>query len=573
MIFKNQRRGHSTELAMHLGSEENEQVKILYASKDVARFDHMGLSPAEELRLILSQFDLKAAALGKTQNHLDHAMNNPEIPLDELQTERTWQAYDNEYGYQDCMTVVVGHLKDGEWHTHKVTLALNEKGHYINNSHDNVRNEKLSRILEHEFGHPATKGAKNKAVHSWLKNHNQENVAKWMEENGLLDGKKPVAKFTYKDKVVSDSTGLEFPLIKQFVEDCYKKSDTGQAFEAALSEMNLLLTRGDRESKRGRAGRFVIVDASGTAYALNRCGVKVKDVQEKFTDLKYEHLLATTAVQEEIKNKSGKDEEQQKTGGSGDDGYFDFKQAIEELRQKHNKHYADQQSYVAKMKAIDRQIGDQKTAIWKDYHSVKAPLQLKIDRVYDRKKDRLKAKYKPKWKKLFRKQSADHYRRDKSALSLLQKTILMVRYIPDISEANKEKGIGKYLKFMVSRRKQDELITARHKKEKDALFEAYKQDCAKLRQRVKSKAKEQKIIDQAYQKAKKESDKLYDQQQHIRETNKLNYKQLKNITQHERKELRRLIDQKTGKRTLPPPSKINWNKVGQGRDHENERER
>ncbi len=514
MIIKSSIRGYSGELARHLGNgHDNEQVRIIGASNNFMRFDRLGLSNSEELHLLLKQMDLEATGHKKDSNHLCHVSISPEVEMDEIQYARSWELYEREFKLEGRMYIEVEHEKEGRTHRHRVYYALDEKGRYMNNSSSYPRNEKVARLLEFEFGHDPTAGRFNQAVHNWLLSRDKEiEVAEWMEDCGLLYCERPVAQQTFREKQISERTGLDQAAIKEFVALSYENSDTGKAFEASLAEHNLYLTRGDRDSRRGRAGRFVIVDGGGTATSLNRCGVKIKEFSEKFSDIRYEHLPTASSVQDHVREQN-KDQDKEREGkDGGGENWRELKAQNKLLK-----------SESENLKNLDEKFARHIQGLWDQYHKAKEPYQDKIDKVYYYKKEKLKKSYKPQWRKLFRKHENDIRRAKADYINIPNKLVLLYKYRKEIRQHYGQKEFWKYARFWFSKKKQLDFIEKGHLADKKNLMERYSRDCLELYQREIPKTKHYMKIQTLRFETKAAVSQLKKKQDVVRETRKQGY--------------------------------------------------
>src|ERR1035437_8687154 len=200
MIFKSSIRGFSGELADHLGNEhDNETATITKTGGDLYRFDKHGLPVADELRLMFAQMDMSARGHGKDDNHIYHVSLSPERPLEPAQWSRAWALYEAEFDLEKRPFVEVTHEKEGRLHKHRAYYALDERGRGLNISHNYPRNEKVARVMEHEFGHDMTAGKHNRAVMRWLQVEGRGSVSEWMERQKADQLARPVAARSFDD--------------------------------------------------------------------------------------------------------------------------------------------------------------------------------------------------------------------------------------------------------------------------------------------------------------------------------------------------------------------------------------
>lgn len=91
-------------------------------------------------------------------------------------------------------------------HKHRAYYALDERGRGLNISHSYARNEKVARILEHEFGHSMTAGRHNRAVMRRLQEEGMEPVSEWMENQKAGQISRPAAAKSFDDHKQEERT-------------------------------------------------------------------------------------------------------------------------------------------------------------------------------------------------------------------------------------------------------------------------------------------------------------------------------------------------------------------------------
>lgn len=591
VVIKCSVRGNSAENAAHLGNEhDNEEIRFIGTSEDIMAYERLDFLPSERLRLIGNQYDVKAAVHSKDDKHIFNISINPTEKWTDEQYAYAWQIYSKEFGLDHNSHGEVEHLKKGRTHRHRTYYALDEKGNYLNIRNNYMRNEKIARILEYVFNEEMTVGRHNRAVYDWLINGKDEwldkdlarKVAERMEREGLLSAKRPNAKQKDYEAQTGERTGIDPATIKEYVLHAYNHSDTQRAFEQALAEKNIHLAQGDRVSKRGNAGRYVIIDPAGVVMALHRCEINIKEFEAKFLDLKYDYLPKASAVQKHLAEQR-KEKETTKSGAGGEGGlspeeeYKSPKKRHQELSALINQDWGNLKQFNQKLKRLDIHYSNEIHNLWQDYHKEKAPLQAKIDKKYEKQKAKIKKKYKLKWKNLFRKREADLYRARANELNLPQKIILAFQYRREICAEYGRKDFFKYMKFMYQQHRAVQLVEKRFQQDKATLFERQKIDYAKARKKIKDKSKEQPKIDALLKDYKKKGDQLHKEQQNARATNKELFTQQKILDKQKRDALNLQIKldiakYKSGK-YRPPIGKFDPSKHSTGRNRENENER
>ena len=177
-------------LVVHLmRRDENEHVEILPA-RGVA---------AEDFRSQLREMVARAAN-GRTERPVQHLHVDPSTEWTEAQYARHLVLYEAEFDLIGQPRLAVFHRKHGRGHRHYVWSLVRRDGSLISMSHDYARREKISRILEFEFGEPHVAGRHNRAVAAALRREGRMDVAASMEAAGLLEVERPVAKQTSAER-------------------------------------------------------------------------------------------------------------------------------------------------------------------------------------------------------------------------------------------------------------------------------------------------------------------------------------------------------------------------------------
>lgn len=270
MILKSSERANATSLANHLtNANDNERVAIL-ASRDLVRGD--------DVHRALAEMDAISKGTNCTR-HLHHAMMNPAQALSEDQWAQAWAAYEQEFGLEDQPFIEVEHHKEGRTHRHRVYDRITEQLKAVEFSYSKMRNEKVARILEHEFGHDMTVGKHNKAVMARLREDGLNQVADWMQHGKAHEQERPVAAKDHADHQIEKRTGLSKAEAEQTIRQCWNASDSGKSLKTALEQEGLMLARGNRRD-------FVVVDSAGAPHSLGRrVGEKAKVVKQRMADL------------------------------------------------------------------------------------------------------------------------------------------------------------------------------------------------------------------------------------------------------------------------------------------------
>lgn len=147
------------------------------------------------------------------------------------QWKRCVDLLEQELGLTGQNRAVVLHEKDGKEHLHVVWQRTDlETMKFISDSQNYAAHERVSQILEQEFGHEPVPGKHAKRE------------------------KKPV----------DEQTRVRDQQMKEAVTKLYRQSDSAQAFKTALEEEGYILAKGDRRP-------HILVDADGKEHSLSRC--------------------------------------------------------------------------------------------------------------------------------------------------------------------------------------------------------------------------------------------------------------------------------------------------------------
>ena len=262
MIIKGGRRGGSKDLAAHLlRQDENEAVRV----RAIEGFFFDNPTP-ENLEKALRQMEYGGKAAGKKQN-LYHAIIAPQDgeTLTDKQLQQSVDTLAKNLGMAGHQYVVVEHWKHQRQHFHVVLNVMNpETGNLARLQWSRRTQWQTSRQLEKELG---------------LKPNNPKGHAshQWEHQRGKR-------------------TGIDPTQMRKDVTAIYHASGTGKEFAEKLKEAGFILTRGDKN-------RYVLVDKAGDIHGLMRRieGVKIKDLRQKFPDLKDMPLPSLDKVRKTLK--------------------------------------------------------------------------------------------------------------------------------------------------------------------------------------------------------------------------------------------------------------------------------
>lgn len=251
MVIKGGSRGGPADLAAHLQrTDTNERMELI----EVRGVAALGLEDA------LREMDAVASGTRCTRP-LYHASIN--VRADEVLTTEQWnQAIDMleaKMSLTDQPRTVVLHEKEGREHVHIVWSRIDlDRMRSISDSHNYRRHEEVARALEKEFGHARVQGA----------------------HVGRDGAERPDRTPTHAEMQQAERTGLTPQEAKEQITALWQRTDSGQAFAAAIADQGWILARGDRRD-------FVVIDSYGEAHSLARRieGAKAKDVRERMTGI------------------------------------------------------------------------------------------------------------------------------------------------------------------------------------------------------------------------------------------------------------------------------------------------
>lgn len=238
------------ELANYLTDKgENEEVVILPARGVVAT----------DLRSQLRELVARAAR-GRTPHPVLHIHVDPAVEWTEDQYCRYQELYEAEFDLAWQPRLAVCHRKNGRAHRHYVWSIVRPDGRVISTAHDYLRREKISRILEYEFGEPHIAGRHNHAVAVALRQEGRLDVVASMEALGLLAVERPLARQSSVRRKQESRTGVDQEAIDSVVLTTWQSTEDGPGFEQALQAKGLTLAMG--------AEVPVLVDRTGSVHSL-----------------------------------------------------------------------------------------------------------------------------------------------------------------------------------------------------------------------------------------------------------------------------------------------------------------
>lgn len=245
MILKGNQRAGGTDLATHLmNAFDNERVEVAQIRGTVADHLHGAFAEYEAL-----------AAGTRCKEPLYSLSVNPSAPLSREQYYAAIDRIEQRLGLSGQARAVVFHVKHGREHAHVVWCRIDTtKMRAVQLSHDRQKLRSLARELAMEFGLELPEGlAEDKRADRARKNEQ-----------------------TLAEKAQAEATGITPEQRRAEITQAYRRSDSAEAFRAALKEKGYVLAAGDKRV-------YVVVDRFGKVHSLARQidGVRTREVRQK----------------------------------------------------------------------------------------------------------------------------------------------------------------------------------------------------------------------------------------------------------------------------------------------------
>jgi len=241
-------------LSRHLLKRKDGQQVIVMPARGLAADDLKG-----QIRELVA-----SAAHGRTSRPVHHVHIDPPTDCADPDSviETFVRHYEREFGLENAPRCGVVHIKNGRKHRHEVYSLVREDGSVVSLAHDHARREKISRIVEFEHGLKFTKGKHNRSAAAALRKEGRADVADAMEAAGLLDGKRPVAHSTPRQRAQAERTAVPIDEIRNQAYAAWQASDDAKSFAVMLHAFGSAVATGERG--------LVLVDRSGSMHSLNR---------------------------------------------------------------------------------------------------------------------------------------------------------------------------------------------------------------------------------------------------------------------------------------------------------------
>ncbi|EIX0138103.1 hypothetical protein MG118_004113 [Escherichia coli] len=277
MIVKSSARSGGKALADHLiNPEENERITITGSHNVTSDDVH---------EAIAEMVSMSAGWSGSKP--LCHAHISPDQAMSEKDWSAAWAAYEKEFGLEGRPYIEVEHLKDGRLpHRHRAYLRVDTETHRANDVwRSKMRDEKVSRLLEHELGHKLTHGPHDFWVINKLQEEGRQDVAQWLEGQQSERSVKAGRAKNWDEHQQEKRTKIDKQNVRDDMAAAWQSGDSGSAVAAALEARGYVVAQGDKRD-------VVLVDVAGGVHSparlLKQAGIdaRAKAIRERFADLK-----------------------------------------------------------------------------------------------------------------------------------------------------------------------------------------------------------------------------------------------------------------------------------------------
>jgi hypothetical protein len=242
MILKGNQRSGGDELATHLmNAFDNEHVEVAQVRGTVA----------DDLHGAFGEYEAHAAGTRCTEPLYSLSIN-PSAPISRDQYYTAIDRIEQRLGLSGQPRAVVFHVKHGREHCHVVWSRIDTaKMRAVQLSHDRQKLRSLARELGVEFGLPLPEGL----------------------QQDLRADRKLKKKMTLAEQAQARETGVTPEQRRAEITAAFRRSDSPEAFRAALKEKGYILARGDKRA-------FVVVDRFGKVHSLARQidGIQTRDL-------------------------------------------------------------------------------------------------------------------------------------------------------------------------------------------------------------------------------------------------------------------------------------------------------
>lgn len=240
---------------------------------------------------------------------LRHFVIAPEVPMRRDQFERAARNLGEEFGFDPDNAFVVEHKKaramagvaDRHWHI-VVPEIDPATGKVLSSAFSHPRHEKVSRLLELEFGHRIISGAHDLAVLAALRADGQDEAAGRLAE-AFGHGSRPVAAYSTTAHQAAKRIGVDLAVVRQHVRRAWSVSTDIEAFRGHLFSHGLELSVGEKRGVmliRDRATGIVL----GAANRL--AGIRRGDFNDFMERINHDHDDRTAVSAEQRPDDPGR---------------------------------------------------------------------------------------------------------------------------------------------------------------------------------------------------------------------------------------------------------------------------
>ncbi len=264
----------------------------------------------EDIEILVGQIEQYDQFFDISKKHghqysVRHIIISPENKLTGGQLNKTISSYLDEFQAHQHEYILLKHKKKradqskSDEHFH---LMINETnlltGRVLDNKKSWLRNEKVARSLEVEFGHNVILGKHNKAVYYGLLADKKPEIASKIEH--LLHEELPSTSYSHKQFQTMKRKGVSLPEVKQIVKDCYSKSDSFQSLKNALAEQDIFVQQGKKTlilldnlgNQLGSLQRILSMKKSEFQQYIDKENKKMEDELRKSLDKELKKMVA-----------------------------------------------------------------------------------------------------------------------------------------------------------------------------------------------------------------------------------------------------------------------------------------
>lgn len=295
-----------------LKEEDNELVQNLTPDMDPDHFAVLADTLAE---------------MNGAKKSVRHVSFSPDQALSADQERRLFDLYAQEFGIADPSSMLImKHTKqrtDGTSvpHYHILTPETDASGKKLDDKFYIMRNEKLARIAEHEFGHTMQRGRHSEKIVEFLEKNEPHRRDLIAAIRGTIDDSpvRPQGAYTSSQHQASKREGIPLPAIKEAVKAAFKDLSRGDLKGRARAIQALEQRFGIKVTDGNKSGFLVLkTDAGKTLGSLNRlAGMSVADMKE--LQQKLPILRHVVAQEDAVKERQQRQQHRKDTSNDNDE--------------------------------------------------------------------------------------------------------------------------------------------------------------------------------------------------------------------------------------------------------------